>query len=204
VGTGLLRLVFVIAIGNVAGAAWLGITVFRKSRLLGPGSTRSIGRIVIAILVIVGLLSASSAIVSFVALGGTVWAGEWISSWGLLITSAATFIVLAGSGVLITEVLRNLTSAERAMKVVLGTIHPQLKTTHDLGLTAREHEVLATMASGRTSDGELAAILFISEATAATHVRNIMRKTGLNDRRQLVIAGLLDGESQVLGVFPSE
>jgi DNA-binding NarL/FixJ family response regulator/tetratricopeptide (TPR) repeat protein len=51
------------------------------------------------------------------------------------------------------------------------------------GLTAREAEVLALVAKGRTN-AEIAAELFISVKTASVHVSNILRKLGLKSRIQ--------------------
>lgn len=53
-------------------------------------------------------------------------------------------------------------------------------------LTSRETEVLTLVARGR-SNQELADELFISPATAKTHVNRILSKLGLRDRVQLVI-----------------
>jgi DNA-binding NarL/FixJ family response regulator len=52
-------------------------------------------------------------------------------------------------------------------------------------LTPREEEVLAHIAAG-LSNGEIAATLFVSEATVKTHINHIFTKTGLRDRAQLV------------------
>jgi DNA-binding NarL/FixJ family response regulator len=52
-------------------------------------------------------------------------------------------------------------------------------------LTPREAEVLAHIAAG-LSNGEIAATLFVSEATVKTHINHIFAKTGLRDRAQLV------------------
>ena len=49
---------------------------------------------------------------------------------------------------------------------------------------------MAVISTGKVSDQEIAETLFISTATAATHVRNILKKAGLHDRRQLVLIGL--------------
>ena len=53
-------------------------------------------------------------------------------------------------------------------------------------LTEREREVMALVAAGRTND-EIAAELFISPATAKTHVSRAMSKLGARDRAQLVV-----------------
>ena len=55
-------------------------------------------------------------------------------------------------------------------------------------LTDREREVLERIASGR-SNTEIAAELFLAEATVKTHVGRILAKTGSRDRVQLVVLG---------------
>ncbi|MEQ0558247.1 response regulator transcription factor [Amycolatopsis sp. NEAU-NG30] len=53
-------------------------------------------------------------------------------------------------------------------------------------LTAREQEITALVGAG-LSNAEIAAKLFISAATAKTHVNRAMMKTGSRDRAQLVV-----------------
>jgi DNA-binding NarL/FixJ family response regulator len=60
------------------------------------------------------------------------------------------------------------------------------------GLTPRETEVLRHIAAGE-SNQEIAAALFVSEATVKTHVNHIFAKTGLRDRAQLVAYGFRHG-----------
>jgi DNA-binding CsgD family transcriptional regulator len=67
------------------------------------------------------------------------------------------------------------------------------------GLSARELEVLALLADGRTN-GEIGARLFISTKTASVHVTHILDKLGVSTRTEAALlasrAGLLDGQLQ--------
>lgn len=59
-------------------------------------------------------------------------------------------------------------------------------------LTPRQHEVLACLARGE-SNHEVAATLFISEATVKAHVKAILDKLHARDRTQAIIMGRRKG-----------
>jgi DNA-binding NarL/FixJ family response regulator len=55
-----------------------------------------------------------------------------------------------------------------------------------LGLTAREQDVVRLIAQGH-SNAEIAATLFVSDATVKTHINHIFSKLGARDRAQVIV-----------------
>ena len=90
-------------------------------------------------------------------------------------------VLAAGEALLAPSVTRRLVEAYvgRPEPVVgpLSMVEP---------LTGREREVVALVGTG-LSNGEIAARLFISPATARTHVSRAMGKIGARDRAQMVV-----------------
>jgi DNA-binding CsgD family transcriptional regulator len=82
--------------------------------------------------------------------------------------------------------IRRLEDGERMLSALTDNV-PERTDTSKWNLTARESQVLQTIVLGKTSDEQIAESLFISTATAATHVRNILRKTGLSSRMDLML-----------------
>jgi DNA-binding NarL/FixJ family response regulator len=74
---------------------------------------------------------------------------------------------------------RVLTSYRQTASVAVAT------GGHDI-LTARELEVLCSMAAGQ-SNGEIASSLFISELTVKSHIGRIFTKLGLRDRPAAIV-----------------
>ncbi|WP_151481792.1 response regulator transcription factor [Streptomyces albicerus] len=63
---------------------------------------------------------------------------------------------------------------------------------HLANLTAREREVMALAAEGKSND-DIAAALFVSPLTVRTHVHRAMTKLGARDRAQLVVIAYQSG-----------
>ena len=101
--------------------------------------------------------------------------------------------VLAGDALLAPQIVRRLLERFAARPPATGGTPAELA-----GLSRRELEVLRLMADGR-SNAEIAAALFVSEATVKTHVTHILSKLRLRDRLQAVAlayrSGLMDPPS---------
>jgi DNA-binding NarL/FixJ family response regulator len=106
---------------------------------------------------------------------------------------AAIRTVAAGDAVIAPRVTRRLLEEYAQVLPVSASQreqdYPQLSA-----LTEREREVLIAVARG-LSNTEIAASLFVSEATVKSHVGRILAKLGLRDRVQVVVlayeAGLI-------------
>jgi DNA-binding NarL/FixJ family response regulator len=100
--------------------------------------------------------------------------------------------VMAGDALLAPEITRRLLDRFTARPPRSSATPPEFAE-----LSPRELEVLRLIAGGR-SNSEIAADLFLSEATVKTHVTHILGKLRLRDRVQAVAlayrTGLMDGE----------
>jgi DNA-binding NarL/FixJ family response regulator len=92
-----------------------------------------------------------------------------------------------GGALLAPSVTRTLISEFVASGHRTVTPHPQLDQ-----LTARETEIVGLVAEG-LSNQEIAERLFLSPATARTHVSRAMIKLGARDRAQLVVFAYQSG-----------
>ncbi|MFJ3723100.1 response regulator [Streptomyces sp. NPDC090045] len=96
---------------------------------------------------------------------------------------AAIRVVAAGDALIAPGVTRRLI-ADFVRRPGPPAAEPALRSV--AGITEREREVLTLVGRGR-SNGEIAEELFISAATAKSHVSRLFTKLGARDRVQLVI-----------------
>ncbi|MEV0201085.1 response regulator transcription factor [Nonomuraea sp. NPDC050691] len=99
-------------------------------------------------------------------------------------------VVAAGEALLAPWITRRLIGQVAARRTTARTAEDRLAV-----LTQREREVVALVGQG-LSNHEIGAELFLSPATARTHVSRAMAKLGARDRAQLVViayrTGLVD------------
>ena len=106
---------------------------------------------------------------------------------------AAVRVIAGGEALLAPKVTRRLIEqfAQSPPTSTAGSepsnAHPGLEL-----LTEREREVLGAVARGR-SNAEVATELFMSPATAKTHVSRLLTKLGMRDRAQLVMVAYESG-----------
>ena len=99
----------------------------------------------------------------------------------------AVRVIAAGDALLAPRITRRLIAQFTAGRVAAQVAEDRLAV-----LTAREREVLALVGQGLSND-EIGAALFMSPATARTHVSHAMAKLGARDRAQLVVVAYQTG-----------
>jgi DNA-binding NarL/FixJ family response regulator len=96
-------------------------------------------------------------------------------------------VVAAGDGLLAPRITRRLIAQFTAQRTAARDGENRLAV-----LTEREREVLALVGQGLSND-EIGAELYLSPATARTHVSHAMVKLGARDRAQLVVIAYQTG-----------
>ena len=99
----------------------------------------------------------------------------------------AVRVVAAGDALLAPRITRRLIAQFTAERVAAQTSEDRLAV-----LTPREREVLALVGEGLSND-EIGAELYLSPATARTHVSRAMAKLGARNRAQLVVIAYQTG-----------
>ena len=181
--------VYIIAMETVAAvtlaalATGLVIGAVRAPR--GPFRVLSLGSAAVCLL----LVFSSLHHLLLAAVRAGLLPSHWVD-WllGPIAALQATLAVLVGvSAAVVARQYWHRVGRAHTMVELLTDRLPSDACARQAGLTSREQEVLDLIRRGRISDGEIAEVLQISPATAATHVQRILRKTGLHNRRDLML-----------------
>lgn len=180
-------LVFLIVVGNLI--LFGGLTVWGLRRALRETSPRirTLAWALVAVSFAFVLFSLTRLALIAIGLG---WIpgrlSQFLDSGWVLVQSVITL----GVGVFAVVVIRRAGSSLRESDRIISVLSERLMgemSLEDFGFTTRELEVLEVIAQGTLSDREISQVLYISPATAATHVRNILKKSGVKSRRELVL-----------------
>jgi DNA-binding CsgD family transcriptional regulator len=107
-------------------------------------------------------------------------------TWSRMVLTAATSGAALWGLMRLRQALRIVERDQRMVSVL--TEQAKLHTTvSEWGLTARELQVVEAIASGVTTDREIANALFIAPTTVATHVSHILHKAGLSSRMDVML-----------------
>jgi DNA-binding CsgD family transcriptional regulator len=124
---------------------------------------------------------------------------ELVTSHGLLgglaVTQATLAVVVGGWAIVLA--LRYWMQLGRSQSMV-ETLTDQIPTdarARQARLSPREQEILQLIRSGTLTDSDISRTLHIAPSTAATHIQRILRKTGLHNRRDLMLLDPAPGES---------
>jgi DNA-binding NarL/FixJ family response regulator len=116
--------------------------------------------------------------------------------WGAIDAGAAGFVLKEASAEDLIAATRAVAAGgawldpavtARVLDVTRSTALPRRRQADKAAqLTDRELEVLRHMAAGATN-GEIAGLLFVSEATVKTHVGSVFSKLGVRDRAGAIV-----------------
>jgi DNA-binding CsgD family transcriptional regulator len=163
----------------------VGLAIAARRAARGPFRASSLGGAAVCLLLGIASLHHLLMVAAHTGLLATHW-GDWLL--GPLAAIQATLAVLVGvSAAGLTRHYWHRVGRAHTMVELLTDRLPSDARARQAGLTCREQEVLDLIRRGLISDHEIAQALHISPATAATHVQRILRKTGLHNRRDLML-----------------
>lgn len=182
-----------VALNAAAFVVLLGLSIRFQRRETSPRVKR--------LWLIVAMASAALVIGSIQRLVLQATTLDWLSS----VAGSATLegwqvvqsILVAMLAVGAFVVTKSLADSMAASERIAGSLLDRVSHVDPdrLDLTPRELEVLTTIGRGLVTDADLAAELHISASTVQTHVKSLLKKTGLNRRQDLLaVAYLVESE----------
>jgi DNA-binding CsgD family transcriptional regulator len=163
----------------------VGLVTAARRAPRGPFRASSLGGAAVCLLLVIASLHHMLMVAAHTGLLASHWADLLL---GPLAAVQATLAVLVGvfAVVLVRHYWHRVGRAHSMVELLTDRL-PSDARARQAGLTCREQEVLSLIRRGLISDREIAQALHISPATAATHVQRILRKTGLHNRRDLML-----------------
>lgn len=182
-----------VALNAAAFVVLLGLSIRFQRRETSPRVKR--------LWLIVAMASAALVIGSIQRLVLQATTLDWLSS----VAGSATLegwqvvqsILVAMLAVGAFVVTKSLADSMAASERIAGSLLDRVSHVDPdrLDLTPRELEVLTTIGRGLVTDADLATELHISASTVQTHVKSLLKKTGLNRRQDLLaVAYLVESE----------
>lgn len=140
-------------------------------------------------------------VVQATRIGWLSWLGEdlLLAEWQVVQSLVVGTLILFAY-----RTVRRATVSMRNVELIAGSLLKRVSAVEcDVAcLTRREREVLAEIGAGMLTDQELAACLHIAESTVQSHVKSLLRKTGLRRRQDLIGLALLHETELENGVSP--
>lgn len=163
----------------------VGLVTAARRAPRGPFRASSLGGAAVCLLLVIASLHHMLMVAAHTGLLASHWVDLLL---GPLAAVQATLAVLVGvfAVVLVRHYWHRVGRAHSMVELLTDRL-PSDARARQAGLTCREQEVLSLIRRGLISDREIAQALHISPATAATHVQRILRKTGLHNRRDLML-----------------
>ncbi len=106
-----------------------------------------------------------------------------LANWQL-VQSLVVGVLAVSAFLSVRRVAASMVVSERVAGSILDRVSHVDTTT--LQFSKREQEVLAAIGNGRLTDAELSESLHISASTVQTHIKSLLRKTGLKSRQDLI------------------
>jgi DNA-binding CsgD family transcriptional regulator len=162
-----------------------GLAIAARRAPRGPFRAMSLGGTAVCILLAVASLHYFLMMAAYMGLLASHWVGWLLGPMAAIQATLAVFV-----GVFVVVLARHywhrLGRAHTMVEVLTDRLPPDAQA-RQARLTCREQEVLDLIRRGVLSDQEIARVLHIAPATAATHVQHILHKTRLHNRRQLML-----------------
>lgn len=106
-----------------------------------------------------------------------------------LVQSGIVLVLVATAFITLKRLTESMNASDRLSKSLLNRV--EHVDPRRLNLTPRENEVLVLIGRGISKDSELSDELNIAVSTVQSHVKSLLRKTGMHRRSDLVAVAIL-------------